>query len=181
MPQFVALLRGINVGGKNLIRMAELKTCLERHGFERVQTYIQSGNVLFTSAETSSALVPRIEKILTATFDYHASVVLRTRTELRAIVEQAPKGFGTQPRLYRYDVLFLKPPLSAPVAFCSVPTKEGVDTAHAGTGVPYFSRLISKAAQSRLSRVVSMPIYHRRPRRLTGTRTAYSTDVARPG
>jgi uncharacterized protein (DUF1697 family) len=159
MPQFVALLRGINVGGKNLIRMAELKTCLERHGFERVLTYIQSGNVLFTSAEPSSALVPRIEKILTATCDYHASVVLRTRTELRAIVEQAPKGFGTQPRLYRYDVMFLKPPLSAPVALCSVPTKEGVDTAHAGTGVLYFSRLISKAAQSRLSRVVSMPIY----------------------
>ena len=94
MPQFVALLRGINVGGKNLIRMTELKTCLEQHGFARVQTYIQSGNVLFTSAEPCSALAPRIEKILTATFDYPASVVLRTRTELRAIVEQAPKGFG---------------------------------------------------------------------------------------
>ena len=104
MPQFVALLRGINVGGKNPIRMAELKTCLERHGFERVQTYIQSGNVLFTSAEPSSAVVPRIEKILTATFDYRASVVLRTQTDLRAIVEQAPKGFGTQARLYWYEL-----------------------------------------------------------------------------
>ena len=55
MGRYVALLRGINVGGKNLIKMADLKACFEEHGFERVVTYIQSGNVLFESGESSSA------------------------------------------------------------------------------------------------------------------------------
>ena len=104
MGRYVALLRGINVGGKNLIKMTELKGCFEDHGFRNVATYIQSGNVLFESGERSSA-----------------------RLAQRAIE--------------------------------SVSTKEGVDQAYAGTGVLYFSRLISKASQSRLSRIVSMPIY----------------------
>ena len=160
MGRYVALLRGINVGGRNAIRMAELRACFEDHGFRNVATYIQSGNVIFESGDRSSArLTQLIEDMLAATFHYPASVVLRTRKQLRGIVEGAPDGFGTQPARYRYDVLFLKPPLSAAAAIRSVPIKEGVDEAHAGTGVLYHSRLISRASQSRLSRVVSMPIY----------------------
>jgi uncharacterized protein (DUF1697 family) len=160
MGHYVALLRGINVGGKNLIKMAELKACFEEHGFRNVSTYIQSGNVLFESGESSSArLTQRIEAMLGAAFDYRASVVLRTRTQMRRIVQRAPEGFGEQPARYRYDVLFLKPPLTSAAAVKSVPTKAGVDEAHAGTGVLYFSRLISRASQSRLSRIVSMPVY----------------------
>jgi uncharacterized protein (DUF1697 family) len=157
---FVALLRGINVGGKNPIRMTELKACFERQGFHRVVTYIQSGNVLFESAESSSArLVQQLEDMLCATFDYRACVMLRTRNQLRRVVEGAPKGFGSQPARYRYDVLFLKPPLTASTAIKTVPIKEAVDRADAGPGVLYFSRLISRASESRLSRIASMPIY----------------------
>jgi uncharacterized protein (DUF1697 family) len=78
---------------------------------------------------------------------------------LRAIVDRAPKRFGAEPATYRYDVIFLKEPLAAKVALKSVPTKPGVDEAHAGTGVLYFSRLDARAAQSRLSKIVSSPIY----------------------
>lgn len=160
MGRYVALLRGINVGGKNLVRMAELKACFEEHGFERVVTYIQSGNVIFESGASSSArLTGRIEEMLAATFDYRARVVLRSRKQLRSIVEQAPERFGTLPARYRYDVLFLRPPLSAAGTIESVPTKPGVDEVYAGPGVLYFSRLISQASESRLSRIVSMPIY----------------------
>ena len=56
-------------------------------------------------------------------------------------------------------MIFLKQPLIAKVAMKSVPTKPGVDEAHAGTGVLYFSRLIEKATQSRLNTIVSSPIY----------------------
>jgi uncharacterized protein (DUF1697 family) len=160
MPSYVALLRGINVGGKNLIKMPALKACFEANGFEDVATYIQSGNVLFGSSETrASELVSKIEEVLGQEFGYAATVVVRNRTQMRAIVERAPKGFGTQPAKYRCDVIFLKEPLTAKVAMKSVPTKPGVDEAHAGTGVLYFSRLTSKATQSRLSRIVSSPIY----------------------
>jgi uncharacterized protein (DUF1697 family) len=156
----VALLRGINVGGNNLIRMAALKACFEEHGFDDVSTYIQSGNVVFEADRTRRAeLTARSERMLATTFDYDASVVLRSGDQMRAIVERAPHGFGTEPSRFRYDVIFLKPPLTAPVAMRSVPTREGVDSAHAGSGVLYFSRLTSRATQSRLSRIVSMPIY----------------------
>ena len=101
----------------------------------------------------------RIEGALVATFNYRASVVLRTRKQMQDIVGRAPDGFGAQPAKYRYDVIFLKAPLTASVAMKSVLTKQGVDQAYAGSGVLYFSRLISKAAQSQLSKLVSLPIY----------------------
>ena len=60
------------------------------------------------------------------------------------VVDRAPKGFGREPAKYRYDLIFLKEPLAAKVALQSVPTKPGVDAAHPGTGVLYFSRLSAK-------------------------------------
>jgi uncharacterized protein (DUF1697 family) len=160
MSQYVALLRGINVGGNNLIKMTELKVCFEQQGFRDVTTYIQSGNVLFKSGESARAKLTRqIESVVAATFNCRASVVLRSHKQMRDIVERAPQGFGADPAKYRYDVIFLKEPLTASTAMKSVLTKQGVDQAYAGIGVLYFSRLISKASQSQLSRLVSMPIY----------------------
>jgi uncharacterized protein (DUF1697 family) len=160
MSRYVALLRGINVGGKNLLKMTALRACFEKDGFQDVATYIQSGNVLFTSAGSErQRLARRIEDLLAATFTYRASVVLRTRKHMQDIVGNAPDGFGAHPAKYRYDVIFLKDPLTAATAMKSVLTRQGVDQARAGVGVVYFSRLISKASQSRLSRLVSLPIY----------------------
>ena len=161
MARYVALLRGINVGGKNQIRMADLKACFENGGFENVATYIASGNVLFDSGERSSAkLTQRIEEMLTARFrHYKSSVVLRSRTQMRGIVESAPAGFGSRPATYLSDVVFLKPALRAGVVLKTLAIREGVDQAHAGPGVLYLSRLKSRAAQSRLNRIASMPAY----------------------
>jgi uncharacterized protein (DUF1697 family) len=171
--KYVALLRGINVGGKNLIKMTALAACFEEHGFQSVATYIQSGNVIFEAgASTVAKLTGQLEEVLGATFGYKASVVVRSRKELQAIVDGAPDGFGAQPARYRYDVLFLKSPLTAGQAMKIVPTREGVDEVHAGPKALYFSRLISKAAQSRLSRIVSMPIYQSMTIRNWNTTTA---------
>jgi uncharacterized protein (DUF1697 family) len=160
MNQYVALLRGINVGGNNLIKMTELKACFEKQGLADVSTYIQSGNVIFSADPGgAAALVARIERALGAAFDYEANVVLRTRKQMQEIVARAPKGFGTKPDKYRYDVIFLRPPLTAAAAIKSVPTAPGIDEAHAGSRVLYFSRLIAQASRSRLSKIVSSPIY----------------------
>ncbi|MGH2680525.1 MAG: DUF1697 domain-containing protein [Actinomycetota bacterium] len=161
MARYVALLRGINVGGKNLIPMPALKASFEQAGFDDVRTYIQSGNVLF-SAPTSNQteLARRIERMLADTFDHYvASIVLRSRSQMRAIVEKAPEGFGSEPTKYRYDVCLLRSSLPAKKVVASVSTKEGVDRIWAGTGVVYFSRLTSRATQSRLNRVASLPVY----------------------
>ncbi len=160
MAIHVALLRGINVGGKNLIKMPELKACFEAGGFDSVVTYIQSGNVLFRAAGSGPVLARRIETMLGKTFDhYQAWAVVRSRSQMRSIVEKAPDGFGADPRAYLYDVVFLKEPLTASAALGKVSTREDVDEVFAGRGVLYFSRLRSLAARSRLNRVASLPIY----------------------
>ena len=160
MIQYVALLRGINVGGKNIIKMTELKACFEALGFENVRTYIQSGNVLFHANEPDRAtLTTQIEDALSTTFNYSSRVVVRSAEEMKEIVTHAPQGFGSDPATYRYDVIFLKEPLTATEAMESITTKEGVDQAFAAEGALYFSRVISKATQSHLSRIVSMPVY----------------------
>jgi uncharacterized protein (DUF1697 family) len=160
MVRYVALLRGINVGGKNLIGMPALKACFEENGFQDVATYIQSGNVLF-SAERASvpALTDRLERMLSAGFDYEASVVIRDRAQMRRTVERAPDGFGAEPDRFRYDVIFLKPRVTGRAALQSLRVRDGVDEAAAGGGVLYFSRLTSRASQSYLSKIVSMPVY----------------------
>ena len=156
MGQYVALLRGINVGGKNIIKMADLKVCFEEQGFADVATYIQSGNVIFTAA---AAPVAKIEKALAATFRYQAVVVVCSAKQMKAIVDQAPAGFGTEPARYRYDVMFLRDSVTAAAALKQVKAKEGVDAVYPGKGVLYFSRLIARATQSQLARITQQPVY----------------------
>ncbi|GAO01206.1 DUF1697 domain-containing protein [Anaeromyxobacter sp. PSR-1] len=159
MSRYLVLLRGINVGGKNLIGMPALKAAFEADGFSEVATYIQSGNVLVSTSERGATLVPRIEAMLSSAFDYPASVVVLSRAQLRRVVEHAPDGFGTRPERFRYDAIFLKAPLSPAQAVERVPVNPEVDEVTAGPGVLYFSRLIAKASQSRMSRVIGQPTY----------------------
>jgi uncharacterized protein (DUF1697 family) len=160
MPRYVALLRGINVGGKNQIRMTDLKTCFEAQALEDVATYIQSGNVVFTARAGAPAAIARgLESAIAERFGCQIRVVVRSRAEMRDVVARAPQGFGTKPDMYRYDVIFLNPPLTAASAIKDVPTREGVDQAAAGKGVLYFSRLVAKATQSQLARITGLPIY----------------------
>jgi uncharacterized protein (DUF1697 family) len=158
--RYLALLRGINVGGKNIIKMADLKASFESMGLSDVTTYIQSGNVVFASAEQDAAkLTDIIEKVLSKRFNYTSRLVLVAHPEMKKIVAGAPMGFGDDPDTYRYDVIFLKEPLTPAEAMEQVSVREGVDQANVGKYVLYFSRLISRASQSRLTRIISLPVY----------------------
>jgi len=160
LVHYLALLRGINVGGKNIIKMADLTAGFEGMNFSDVATYIQSGNVLFRStAKDKRKLAKKIEKNLSERFNYSSLVVVVPHQELQKIVEAAPKGFGSEPDKYRYDVVFLKEPLTPAEVRKQVSLKEGVDQAHAGKLAFYFSRLTSRAVQSRLNRIASLPSY----------------------
>lgn len=160
--QYLALLRGINVGGNNMIKMADLKLCLESAGYQNVVTYIQSGNVLFEAPKTDDPTLEReLERILSETFNhYKAWVTVRSLDDMQRIVDQAPAGFGRPD--YRCDVLFVRSPLTPVDAMkdvMSIGLKEGVDTAATGKSVLYFARLADRATSSRLSRIISLPMY----------------------
>lgn len=156
--QYLALLRGINVGGKNLVKMADLRAAFEAMGLAEVATFIASGNVLFRAPrQRREALAARIESELTAGFGVELKVVLLTTAQLKVVVASAPPGFGRE--AYRSDVIFIRRPLTVKRAFGVLEMREGVDRAWPGKGVVYFSRLDAKATSSRLGRVVALPEY----------------------
>ncbi len=179
--RYIALLRGINVGGKNIIKMTALRSAFERLGFDDVSTYIQSGNVVFTAQGAVSTLGKRIEGALGAEFRYESRLVLLPEARLRTIIGAAPPGFGAEPKKFRYDVIFLMPELPAPRAMKELELREGVDTAHAGRHALYFARLIARASQSRLSRITALPVYKSMTIRNWNTTTALLRMAAGPG
>lgn len=87
---YIALLRGINVGGKNRVKMADLKQMFEQLGLYQVQTYIQSGNVMFKSAERAETLQRRIEHEFEQVFGFSVIAVLRTAEELKELIRDCP-------------------------------------------------------------------------------------------
>ncbi len=158
--RYIALLRGINVGGNNIIKMEDLRACFVAMCFTDVKTYIQSGNVLFsTGNEDKLELVNRIESELSRRFNYQSKIVLVSQNKIETVIKTAPEGFGTKPEEFRYDVVFLKEPLSSNEAFHSLKLREGVDNAYIGKDVLYLSRLVSRAGQSYLSKIISLPVY----------------------
>ena len=157
--QYVALLRGINVGGRNKVAMADLRDAFEDGGYEAVRTYIQSGNVLFRSDLPAKSLEGNIEGLLERRFGVPLVVVVRSHTQLRKVVRKAPPGFGVSPDEYHSDAVFLKAPLTAKQAMGVVELRDGVDQAWPGDGVVYFARLSAKRVQSKMSRIVGTPEY----------------------
>ena len=156
--QYLALLRGINVGGKNLVSMTELRAAFESMRLADVATYINSGNVLFRAPrQRADELSSRIEAGLTERFGIELKIVLLTRAQLENVIDGAPPGFGDP--AYRCDVIFLRKPLTVKWVFGLLELKEGVDQAWPGKGVVYFSRLDAKASSSRLTKFVAMPEY----------------------
>ena len=87
---YVALLRGINVSGKHKIPMAELRSTCAEAGCEGVSTYIQSGNVVFTSNMTSQALEKGLEKAIEQAFDFTVPVIVRTASSWQRYVTGNP-------------------------------------------------------------------------------------------
>jgi len=88
--KYVAFLRAINVGGHAIIKMTDLKKMFESAGLQNVQTYIQSGNVIFESGEDEEALTKRIERQLEKAAEYKIHVFVRTMQEVQSIAEKAP-------------------------------------------------------------------------------------------
>lgn len=90
MQTYLALLRGVNVGAANRIKMEELRRVLEADGFSNPETYIQSGNILFESGENEPALTKRLEALLETSFGYRGAVVLRAKSELDSLMQALP-------------------------------------------------------------------------------------------
>ena len=161
MNTYVVLLRGINVGGKNIVPMAGLKKRLEELGFADVSTYIASGNVMLASDKPADETRARIEAALTKGFKLDGEpikVLVLSREQLQAVIDHKPKGFGEQPEKYHSDIIFLVD-IGAAQAMPVFNPREGVDKVWPGDGVIYSQRLSAERTRSRLSKIMASPFY----------------------
>jgi uncharacterized protein (DUF1697 family) len=105
---FVALLRGVNVGGNNMIKMSSLKTSFEALGFTDVSTYINSGNILFKSKEADARkLEKKIEQMLSKEYKLESKVVVKSYSEMANLLAKLPKNWDGN-KDYRFNVMFLR-------------------------------------------------------------------------
>jgi uncharacterized protein (DUF1697 family) len=161
MNAYVILLRGINVGGKNIVPMAALKTCLEGLGFTDVSTYIASGNALLTSGKPSDEIKAMVETALINSFKLDSElikVLVLSRSQLQGVIDNKPGAFGDQPEKYHSDAIFLID-IDAAQAMPVFNPREGVDQVWPGDGVIYSQRLSALRTKSRLSKIVASPLY----------------------
>src|SRR5688572_8559305 len=130
MRKYVILIRGINVGGKNKIPMADLKACLEKRGFTDFSTYIASGNVILKSDLATQKVKTTIERAISESFELdtaHIKVLVLTHKQLQSVIDNKPQGFGEQPDMYHSDAIFLMDAESKEAMKVFNP-REGVDT-----------------------------------------------------
>lgn len=159
--KYVVLLRGINVGGKNRIPMASLKKYLEELGYFNVSTYTASGNVILESDKPADEIKAQIEEALPERFkldDDLIKVLVLSRNQMQAVIDNKPEGFGEQPEKYHSDAIFLMGIDTASVMPLFNP-REGVDKVWPGDGVIYSQRLSSQRTKSRLSKIMAIPAY----------------------
>ncbi len=163
MQSFVLLLRGINVGGKNKVPMADFKNHLELAGFNNVVTYIQSGNAVIGSSLSAKEVSEKVEAILETNFalDSKVRVLAIEHESYRKVVSEAPAEFQSPSDEYRYDVIFLID-RDAEAAFEETPVKEGLDKKWLGDEVIYYrrpSQTNPDYTKTNASRMIQKPVY----------------------
>jgi len=122
--KYAALFRGINVGVKNIVRMAALEMLLTGLGLGKVKTYIQSGNAVFETALDSAALIEKIQPAFEARFGFPGNVAIRSSEEIRGLIERLPftaaeiaEAEAANPEVAHLYVYFLDtPPKQAQIA-----------------------------------------------------------------
>jgi uncharacterized protein (DUF1697 family) len=174
VTRYLVLLRGINVGGRNKVRMATLRELLESHGHTDVSTYIASGNVILSSDQTAAAIKRELEDALPKAFKLDSeliAVLVLTQAQLRAVVRDRPKGFGDHPETYHSDAIFLMG-IDAPTAMKVFDPQPGVDAVWPGKGVIYSQRLSAERTRTRLGKIVGTPAYRSMTIRSWATTTA---------
>ena len=109
--KYIALLRGINISGKNKISMSELKSELENNKYQNVTTYLNSGNVIFESSiDNKETIMKDINKIINDKFNLEIPVFIMTTTELVDVLKHNPDWWGTDNKEIYDNLIFIIPP-----------------------------------------------------------------------
>lgn len=158
---YVALLRGINVGGKSIVSMQLLREAFEKAGLQNVATYINSGNVIFeTSKQSEDKLAASLEKIIRDTFGFAAMVLVLSGENITRLAQALPADW-TNGTSMKCDVLFLHGDVDTPNIVQQMKPKDGIDRTQYQPGALFWSIDRKLATKSGLYKIVGTQLYKR--------------------
>src|ERR671927_1129632 len=152
---FVALLRGVNVGGNNMISMSALKKSFEAMSFANVSTYINSGNIIFETKEKDARkLEKKIEQMLSRDYQLESKVVVRSFSEMEKLVRSLPKSWGGDSS-WRYNVIFLRHTIDSEDILAELPANSEIEEVVYRPGTLLWSAQAEQMNQTKMSKLSS--------------------------
>jgi len=156
---YVALLRGINVGGKNRVEMSRLKTLCEGLGLSDVKTFINSGNVVFNTRKASPRrLAEKIETAIEQEFGFEIKVLVADHDAIEKVEKAIPEHWVDDKRMRTY-VMFLWHEFDDSSILDDIPIKEGMDNVIYVDGALIWQVDREHITRSGMNKVVSSPLY----------------------
>lgn len=156
---FIALLRGINVGGNNKVDMKQLKATFERLGLQNVVTYINTGNIVFTDdARTAQELSGLLEDAISADFGLKIKVIIRTIEEIATIMASLPEHWVNNQEM-KSDVLYLWDEINHESVLEELPIKPEVDRVIYVPGAILWSYDRENAGRSGMNKIIGTKLY----------------------
>jgi uncharacterized protein (DUF1697 family) len=156
---YVAFLRGVNVGGKGIVSMAAIKEALVALGLSDVRTYINSGNVIFsTRASDTQKLVARIEKALEERTGMQIKVLVMDHKSLKKMIDAIPRDWVDDKTMRTY-VLLLWRELDDRKILERLPIRPGIDNVRYASGAVIWQVDRKDIAKSRMNRIIGTPYY----------------------
>ena len=160
MKKYIALLRGINVGGKNKVSMKELRELLEKNGFQDVLTYINSGNMIFSSDHPDiEFLKKKCEALILEKFNMELPVMVISAEDLAETFHHAPDWWGVD-KDSKHNAIFVIPPTTVDEVFREVgEIKPEYEKVSSFGQLIFWSAPLKTFSRTRWSKVVGKSIY----------------------
>ncbi|MFT4186086.1 MAG: DUF1697 domain-containing protein [Micrococcaceae bacterium] len=157
--EYVALLRGINAGGKRRVPMADLRKLFEELGYSKVKTYVNSGNVLFKAnkAPTSESLT----KELTVHFGFEIPTLVLNEFAFKQVAKAIPADWQNDYQKHKSDVCFLFPAIDSPEIIKQIGQNSEIETIRYVKGAVLSNLLRKNQPKSSLFKLVGTPLYQR--------------------
>jgi uncharacterized protein (DUF1697 family) len=157
---YVALLRGINVGGNNKISMPDLIKSFQEHGYQNPLHYINTGNIIFETNKTApNKLASEIEKLIAKDFNLQIPVVIRTAKEIKEVCTITPTNWLNDSKTQKTDVMFLWPEIDSAKILQDISQNPEVDNLIYIPGAIVWNLDREKFSKSKMNDLVGTKTY----------------------
>lgn len=156
--KYIALLRGINVGGNHKVDMKKLKALFESLNYKNISTYINSGNVIFESTKNKNTVLKNTSACLQKEFEFEIPVIIKTGKEMKKIVDSIPRNWQNN-SIQRTDVAFLFPAIDSIKIIDKLPIKKEFIEVRYITGAVYWNVKRKNIYKSHLAKIISHKLY----------------------